>query len=273
MLSSIAHLEERFGHSFIELYELIRNDFPGNSYIQGHAARFAVTILYLRSIITPATRVLELGFSGLLHNYLHMQVACWDYTVFPDDFSESLEPKVTYVNLTLPAPLKSVLARKIVINFEDYLFPLPDKSYDLIICAEVIEHMDVDPMSLMSEINRLSNDKGNLFLTTPNAVSARIVYKALIGEHPSFFMKYSSSRSPYRHNLEYNPKMIKALLSSAGFECAKFETLDTFENPLEIGLDYIKKLDCSQSDRGDNIFIHAVKYDQVRNRFPPEIYS
>ncbi len=45
---------------------------------------------------------------------------------------------------------------------------LPDKSYDVIICRELIEHV-IDADKLLSEIHRLLKDSGYLFITTPNA--------------------------------------------------------------------------------------------------------
>jgi 2-polyprenyl-3-methyl-5-hydroxy-6-metoxy-1,4-benzoquinol methylase len=45
---------------------------------------------------------------------------------------------------------------------------LPSKSYDVIICRELIEHV-IDADKLMAEIVRLLKDDGFLFIATPNA--------------------------------------------------------------------------------------------------------
>jgi len=46
---------------------------------------------------------------------------------------------------------------------------LPDKSMDLILCVEVIEHLQDDQLSgLLREAHRLLRDKGKLVITTPN---------------------------------------------------------------------------------------------------------
>ncbi len=45
---------------------------------------------------------------------------------------------------------------------------LPEKSYDVIICRELIEHV-IDADKLLLEIRRLLKDGGYLFIATPNA--------------------------------------------------------------------------------------------------------
>ena len=47
---------------------------------------------------------------------------------------------------------------------------LPDKSFDVIICRELIEHV-LNADKLLNEINRLLRDDGYLFIATPNAFS------------------------------------------------------------------------------------------------------
>ena len=50
--------------------------------------------------------------------------------------------------------------------------PLPDKSFDLVVSVEGIEHLE-NPQSFLREVNRVLKDDGRLILTTPNIVSLR----------------------------------------------------------------------------------------------------
>ena len=50
--------------------------------------------------------------------------------------------------------------------------PLPDKSFDLVVSVEGIEHLE-NPHLFLREANRILKDNGSLILTTPNIVSLR----------------------------------------------------------------------------------------------------
>ena len=43
-----------------------------------------------------------------------------------------------------------------------------------------------------------------MVLTTPNSCSGRNFWKIAHGYRPHFYMQYEKSRSPYRHNIEYD---------------------------------------------------------------------
>jgi len=49
-------------------------------------------------------------------------------------------------------------------------FPLKDKSYDIILCIELIEHLE-NPWHLVRECIRVLKPNGNLFITTPDIES------------------------------------------------------------------------------------------------------
>lgn len=46
--------------------------------------------------------------------------------------------------------------------------PFDDRSFDLIWCSEVIEHLD-DPRKIIQEFRRVLRDQGRIILTTPNS--------------------------------------------------------------------------------------------------------
>ncbi|MDO9026197.1 methyltransferase domain-containing protein [Zwartia sp.] len=272
MVNNIDHLVAHYGYRFFELHADLKKEIGDNSYLMGHLSRMIASILELQEIIKEGSNVLELGFSNFFHKHLQVNVNTWDYTIYPSSQSLTIEPTLR-VGEASNSPL-IVNSTSIEINFEEQVFPVMDlPKYDLIICTEVIEHMDCDPMWLMCEVNKLLKVGGYLFLTTPNSVSARIFWKVAHGFHPSFFLKYSKNRNPYRHNYEYTPQNISDLLTCSGFDVLKRITLDTFEDPLERAYKELIRCDFNTSDRGDNIFAIAKKTGDVVDRYPSFLYS
>jgi hypothetical protein len=270
MLYKTDVLVNRFGSKLLDVLNEIRRTNTGNGYITGHSARLAATTVWLDQQIPPQARVLEIGFSDLLHKHITACAASWDYTVFKAESDDS--PKVTPSTLRLDRTGQTVSSSRISLNLEEDVFPAEIAEYDAIILCEVIEHMEVDPMHLMSEINRVCAKNGRLYLTTPNSTSARIVYKVINGYHPSFFMQYAKSRSLYRHNFEYTPKLASTLLHAAGFRVDSLEAIDTFEDPLQDGYAMLERIGADQSLRGDNIFIAGTKTGDINDRHPAGIY-
>jgi SAM-dependent methyltransferase len=167
---------------------------------------------------------------------------------------------------------KRVETEIVSINLESDMFPLEDCSVDFILCSEVIEHLDIDPMFMLTEINRVLKVGGALLVTTPNSCSARNFWKIANGYRPHFFMQYERSRSPYRHNIEWDVHGLHILFRSAGFGKIYHLTKDVFESPSLDGLQLLQKISLPTIDRGDCIFMFAEKVSNVVNRWPDEIY-
>ena len=161
----------------------------------------------------------------------------------------------------------------ISVDLERELFPLESNCVDFILCSEVIEHLDIDPMFMLSEFNRIMKRGGKILLTSPNSCSARNFYKIAHGFRPHFFMQYIKTRSPNRHNIEYDIRALRILLESAGFQITSYLTKDVFESPSCEGITLLKKMALPLRDRGDCIFIIANKVSDVRDRWPGEIYA
>jgi SAM-dependent methyltransferase len=162
--------------------------------------------------------------------------------------------------------------RRINVNLEDKKLPVPDSTYDLVLCFEVIEHLEKDPMAMLYEINRVLKDSGLIFLTTPNSICARNVYKIHQGYAPHFFMKYSRALRLGKHNIEYDPTQIVALLNGAGFKIRKLWTEDLFASPVPEAIEILRDTGGSLEHRGDNLLVIAEKEGQPRERFPDAVY-
>jgi SAM-dependent methyltransferase len=268
MINDTQYLSERFGPAFAELKGQLDAALSGNPSRLGHSARYASTILLLRDVLLPGFKVLEVGFSDVLHRYIDTDVASWDYVV----------PSANEEPITSSVALQAEQGRigsstRYVLNLERDRVPVGLPTYDLIICAELIQKMDVDPMAVIAEFNRVHLTGGRLMMSTPNAVSARIVHKAINGSHPSFYMTYTKDASPYRHNLEYTTAQLIDLVTSAGYSLEHHETLDVFEDPHAQGMEILKNLGAPLKHRGDDIFLIATKTGGLSNRYPGSLYA
>ena len=158
------------------------------------------------------------------------------------------------------------------INLENDIFPFEAESLDFILCGEVIEHLDIDPMFMLSEFNRILKPGGALLITTPNCCSARNFWKIAHGYRPHFFMQYERSRSPYRHNLEYDVHALVQIIEAAGFLPMSVETFDVFEEPMPEALRLLEMAGLTLDHRGDGIFALSEKRSGVVDRWPDGIY-
>jgi SAM-dependent methyltransferase len=164
-------------------------------------------------------------------------------------------------------------------NVEFDPFPFPDQSFDTVICCEVIEHMTVDPMALMAEINRVCKPGGALVMTTPNIAGWKNLARMVAGSHPMSFNSFSAISND-RHNREYTPREMGAMLDDAGFDVVEQTTFS--QSGLEAGHRWLKW--CikplsrfwelpGDNERGDFILVVGRKTSGVRNRLPDWLYG
>jgi glycosyltransferase involved in cell wall biosynthesis/SAM-dependent methyltransferase len=160
-------------------------------------------------------------------------------------------------------------------------FPYADEYFDTVLCCELIEHLPLDPMHMMAEINRILKPGGHVVITTPNIASLRAVAAILQGYHPGFFPAYlkpagSNEETDARHNREYAPREIALLLHDAGFEIALLETGE-FRNELHPEhkwvLHMLNRYELSSELRGDGIYAVGVKRGPVLCRYPSWLYN
>ena len=85
-------------------------------------------------------------------------------------------------------------------------------------------------------------------------------------------MQYEKSRSPYRHNIEYDVSAVVTLVTAAGFEPQRIETHDVFEPTMPEAIDLLKTNNLPLSYRGDGMFLLARKISGIKERWPEGIY-
>ncbi|WP_158292010.1 class I SAM-dependent methyltransferase [Paracraurococcus ruber] len=242
-------------------------DFDKGYYLK-HRPRFAGTLDLIAPAQEAGARALELGATDFLQVALR-HVFGYD-EVFGSVFSTEIERK--YYHRAVAAAGMETRNPTFSVNLEHDLLPVPPEHFAMVLCCEVLEHMDIDPMFMLVEVNRVCQMGAELVLTTPNCCSARNFWKIAHGYRPHFFMQYERSRSPYRHNIEWDVHAVAQLARAAGFEPVTLETTDVFEAPMPEALALLARNGLTTDHRGDCIMLRARKVSGVVDRWPAGLY-
>lgn len=149
-------------------------------------------------------------------------------------------------------------------NIEKDAFPYSENQFDLVIFAEIIEHLLNDPCIVLREISRVLKPEGHLILTTPNVARLENVTRLIAGEN--IYDPYSGYGPYGRHNREYNRHESVMLLRHEGFEPEVHFTADVHTNNAAAyaSLSAVSSLVQFRSpDLGQYIFIRAKKTGQM----------
>ena len=250
-------------------------DKEAREYVNTHITRLAKTL----SITPPGRgdqRVLEMGA------YLQITPALKAKLGYGEVRGCYYGPKGTVEHKQVRSEHGEIFECDVdLFNAECDAFPYGSEHFDTVLCCELIEHLPIDPMHMMEEINRILKPGGHLVLTTPNIVSCRAISAILQGYHPGFFPAYIRPAQPgadveARHAREYAPREISLLFRDAGFETVLLETGEFRDEPHpEHG--WIRHLleayELSTDLRGDGIYAVGRKQGPVRDRYPAWLYS
>jgi SAM-dependent methyltransferase len=243
--------------------------YNADEYHKIHTARLVRTLdlLYTEIVaVGEGARVLELGTSGFLPAALKLLFP--GVTIDVTNFDPT-EKEVHAFRREFSGVAIDVVAYSV--DLEKEYMSVQDGTYDVVVCGEVLEHMEIDPMFMLSEVNRVLVDRGRLLLTTPNVVSSRGITRMLSGYEPYFYMQYHKTGEYHRHNYEYSVHSAYAVLKSAGFDPYVW-TEDLFEDGLTYELKRLNAAGFATNHVGDNIIALATKISGVVERFPSAIY-
>jgi SAM-dependent methyltransferase len=158
-------------------------------------------------------------------------------------------------------------------NIENTDFPFHDQSFDLVMCCEIIEHLQNDPIRVLREIKRVLRPAGHIILTTPNANRLENVCRMIAGAN--IYDPYSGYGAYGRHNREYNRHELALLLDYCGFDVETFFSADVHKNMAnhytparEIG----HLLKHREYDLGQYLFVRAVNARPARTKRPEWLY-
>jgi len=143
-------------------------------------------------------------------------------------------------------------------NVEKDEFPYKEGVFDLVIFAEIIEHLLNDPCSVLREIKRVLKPGGTLILTTPNVARLENVARLISGAN--IYDPYSGYGPYGRHNREYNRHELEQLLKFEGFNPKMSFTADVHTNQAQIYCpieEITQLLRTRKNDLGQYIFFKA----------------
>ena len=234
------HLDELV--SFLGTVRIVADTLGGDAFLQpeakleryykNHALVYLRALKILQEAVPPETplKVLELGaapyfFTALLKTYL------------PCELTAVSVPVGTWPGAPLRARKESVKlqAGKIprqfdievhVLNIEKDPFPFPDNSFDLVLCMEVIEHLTYSPSQMLAETHRVLTQGGKLLITVPNAINIKRTVQLLVNE--TIEHRYSGYGVYGRHNREYAPRELEALLAACNYEVVLLQTANVW---------------------------------------------
>lgn len=262
-----------------ELYELLMTvnaeGFPADieQLWRVEKCRYRETLRRIPPAGSPRAALLDLGssrpwfpfFTELL-GYRRLVLN----TAYPE--SGMVDPRLV---ADAPGPLDVSMS---VFDVECDPFPYPDNAFDVITCLEVLEHLAIDPMAMLSEINRVLKPGGVFVLSTPNAIRYSNVVKILLGEQPLGWTPYNGMDSN-RHNREYAPGEVTKLFEAAGITPHEVTTFgakrrglrrEALKRLVAAGLFALRS--CPGSWRRDVILVAGKKTSPVVDRRPPWLY-
>jgi SAM-dependent methyltransferase len=144
------------------------------------------------------------------------------------------------------------------VNVERDRFPFADATFEVALFCEVIEHMQMDPLHALAELNRVLKPGGTLVLTTPNAARLENVSAMLAGTN--VYDQYSKYGPYGRHNREYVRDEMKTLLDHAGFTVEESFTADVHDAVLHGAPDLLARVAAERvGELGQYMFFRARK--------------
>ncbi|MFW5720751.1 MAG: class I SAM-dependent methyltransferase [Bacteroidota bacterium] len=127
-------------------------------------------------------------------------------------------------------------------DIEKTSIPFENNRFKFIIFNEIFEHLRIDPISTLKEINRVLHPEGYLLLTTPNLYSIQCILFFILGkgfDNPYKQFKKLHEIGHMGHTRLYSTRQLNEFLRNTGFEVIKvsrksFKSLPGILAPLNI---------------------------------------
>lgn len=248
------------------------NENEKSNYLNFSLDRFLKTLEIFPDDINEKSRVLELGASPyfmslLIKKYYNCSLELANY------FGDSKKVKTKESLVSEKFGVRHDVAFK-HFNVEKEEFPFRPKSFDLVLFCEIIEHLTVNPVHSLLQINRLLDTGGYMIITTPNVLRYENVLKLILGKN--VHDHYSGYGAYGRHNREYTPEELRVLVEGLGFRVVSLYTKVTGSIRIE-GLSIKRFRGLIQffttRNRGSNIFLLAQKTADAVPVYPGWLYE
>jgi SAM-dependent methyltransferase len=205
----------------------------------------------------------------LLDEYTDLTLTLTNY--YSETTSETAAETLRYRNANGEAVEKVFTSH--LVNVEREPFPFEDDAFDVVLFCEVIEHLLMDPLAALREINRVLRPGRRLVVTTPNVNRLQNVMSITAGAN--IYDPYSGYGPYGRHNREYNRHELTRLLEFAGFEVELSFTADAHPSTAHLDPRYADVLPLvrfREHDLGHYLFIRARSTRQPREGLPAFLY-
>ena len=194
-------------------------------YFVNNLTRVAMNVAFLKRLIQPNSRYLDVGSFGIEAVILKKE--------YPSCTVKALAYEGNNIGIGPEGFFETVDAREAgcilidAVDVERESFPYQDNEFDLVTCFEVLEHLKHSPIPMVKEIKRVLHPEGLLVLTTPNINSARSLVKMFCGRSPQQCPYYHESlQYGVMHAKEYTQYEVEDLLTSLGLKIEKLSTVD-----------------------------------------------
>ena len=160
-----------------------------------------------------------------------------------------------------------------LVNVERDRLPFGDDAFAVVLFCEVIEHLLMDPLAALREINRVLAPGGRLVVSTPNVNRLQNVVRITAGEN--IYDPYSGYGPYGRHNREYNRAELSRLLEFAGFEPEVAFTADAHPSHAHVDPRYedlVPLIRFREQDLGHYLFVRARRTREPREGLPTFLY-
>ena len=120
-------------------------------------------------------------------------------------------------------------------NMETEKLPFEDNYFHFIFFNEVFEHLRIDPIANLKELQRVLHPEGFLMLSTPNLYSIRNVKNMLLGkgfDNPYQQFEKLHSLGHMGHVREYTLAQVKEFVEKTGFEVV-YSRFDDYNHKLK----------------------------------------
>ncbi len=177
------------------------------NYLHNHKKRYLHDIKLVEENYNTG-KILELGSAPYHLTFIlkEMKLPVTGVDISPERFSNFIDSQ----NLEI-----------VKCNVETEKLPFENNTFHLILFNEIFEHLRINPIATLREINRVLHPDGILILTTPSLYSIRNVVYLLLGkgfDDPYEQFKRIEDIGHMGHVREYTGKQIKKFLANTGFK-------------------------------------------------------
>ncbi len=186
------------------------SEWSKNYFHEGNKQRYLYDLKILKENYSSG-KILEIGSAPYHLTYI-LSKKCYD---------------ITGIDISPERQAAFISGNKLnIIKCDIELEPLPfeDNGFHYIIFNEIFEHLRINPIQTLREINRVLHPDGILTLSTPNLYSVRNIVNFLLGkgfDDPyEEFLKLETIQH-MGHVREYSVRQVKEFLEKTGFNNIK----------------------------------------------------